>query len=73
MELYEYFKLFHDISIADYNLLTEKFKTKIFKKGDFITVPVKAYLEHNINLNLIKDKYLPPLTNGFFWILCNFH
>jgi len=39
MERYEYFKLFHDISIADYNLLTEKFKTKIFKKGDFITVP----------------------------------
>lgn len=39
MERYENFKLFHDINIADYNLLTDKFKIKTFKKGDFITVP----------------------------------
>jgi CRP-like cAMP-binding protein len=35
----EYFKLFHEIGTADYNLFTEKLKTKILKKGDFITVP----------------------------------
>lgn len=38
MERHEYFKLFHDIGTADYNLLTQNLKTKIFKKGDFITV-----------------------------------
>ena len=39
MERYEYFKLFHNIGTADYNLLTDNLKTKTFKKGDFITVP----------------------------------
>lgn len=38
MERYEYFKLFHDISKADYDLLTQNLKSKTFKKGDFITV-----------------------------------
>lgn len=38
MEQYEYFKLFHSIGIEDYNLLTKYIKTKVFKKGDFITV-----------------------------------
>lgn len=37
MERHEYFKLFHDIGTADYNLLTKSLKTKTFKKGDFIT------------------------------------
>ncbi len=39
MERYEYFKLFHDISKEDYDLLIKKLKPKSFKKGDFITVP----------------------------------
>lgn len=39
MERYEYFRLFHGIDTADYNLLTGNLKTKAFKKGDFITVP----------------------------------
>ncbi len=39
MERYEYFKLFHDISAADYDLLSGKLKTKTFKKGDLIIVP----------------------------------
>jgi CRP-like cAMP-binding protein len=39
MELKEYFRLFHEISMADYNLLTQSLETKTFKKGDFITVP----------------------------------
>lgn len=39
MEQHEYFNLFHKIGSADYHLLAEKFKTKIFKKGAFITVP----------------------------------
>jgi CRP-like cAMP-binding protein len=38
MELHEYFKLFHNIGTADYDLLTGNLKTKTFKKGDFITV-----------------------------------
>jgi CRP-like cAMP-binding protein len=37
MERHEYFKLFHDISTADYQLLTRNLKAKIFKKGDVIT------------------------------------
>lgn len=39
MERHEYFKLFHEISTADYNLLTDKLKLKTFKKRAFITVP----------------------------------
>lgn len=38
MEQHEYFKLFHNINTADYELLTQNLKTKTFKKGDFITV-----------------------------------
>lgn len=38
MERHEYFKLFHDIGRADYELLTKSLKTKTFKKGEFITV-----------------------------------
>lgn len=37
MEQIEYFKLFQDISTADYELLARNLKTKTFKKGDFIT------------------------------------
>lgn len=39
MERHEYFKLFHNISTADYTLLTDSLKSKFFKKGDFLTVP----------------------------------
>lgn len=39
MERHEYFKLFYDIDMADYDLLTKSLKTKTFQKGDFITVP----------------------------------
>lgn len=38
MDRYAYFKQFHHISKADYDLLSENLKTKICKKGDFITV-----------------------------------
>lgn len=38
MEQIEFFKLFHDISTADYDLLTKNLKTKTFMKGDFIVV-----------------------------------
>lgn len=37
MTRHDYFRLFHDISEADYHLLTENLRTKTFKKGDFIT------------------------------------
>lgn len=45
MERLEYFKLFHNLSTVDYDLLTQNLKTKTFKKGDFITVQDK----HNEN------------------------
>ncbi len=38
MEQYKYFKLFHDISTDDYELLNKNLKTKKFKKGELITV-----------------------------------
>jgi CRP-like cAMP-binding protein len=38
LEQIEYFKLFHNITTDDYNLLTRNLKTKRFKKGEFITV-----------------------------------
>ncbi len=51
MKRQEYFKLFHDIGTDDYNLLTENLKTKVFKKGDFITVPGQIQQE----LYLVKS------------------
>lgn len=45
MERHEYFNLFHNISTADYDLLTNKLKTKTFRKGDFITVPGQVQRE----------------------------
>lgn len=45
MNRYEYFTLFHDIKTDDYDLLTKNLKTKIFKKGDFITVPEQIQRE----------------------------
>ncbi|MBK6267167.1 Crp/Fnr family transcriptional regulator [Marivirga sp. S37H4] len=39
MEQYEFFKLFHDLSIEDYSLLTKNLKSRNFKKGDLITAP----------------------------------
>lgn len=35
----EYFKLFHVIGIAYYDLLTENLRNKTFRKGEFIPVP----------------------------------
>lgn len=45
MERYEYFRLFFDISKADYDLLTENLKTKTFKKGNLLAVPGKVQRE----------------------------
>jgi len=39
MQRFEYFKLFHNISLADYELLTQNLKTKTFRKGDLLMVP----------------------------------
>jgi CRP-like cAMP-binding protein len=39
MKREEYFKLFHEIGTADYNLLAKNLKSKTFNKGEFITVP----------------------------------
>ncbi len=75
MERHEYFKLFHDISGADYDLLTDRLKTRRFKKGDFITVPgqvqkelyfVKSgvqmsYFDINDKTHVIAFTYYPNL------------
>lgn len=45
MERYTFFKQFHDINLTDYRLLTDCFKTRSFKKGDFITVPGQTQRE----------------------------
>lgn len=38
MEQYAYFRHFHDLSIADYDLLAAQLKTSSFRKGAFITM-----------------------------------
>lgn len=75
MERYQHFKQFHDISIADYRLLTENLQPRSFKKGDFIIVPgqiqrelyfVKsgvqmAYLDTSDKTYVIHFSYFPNL------------
>lgn len=75
MEQYEYFRLFHHISVEDYNLLTKKLKTKTFKKGEFITIAgqtqqelyfVKkgvqmSYFDTDIKTHVIAFTYPPNL------------
>ena len=39
MELHSYLNNFYKISTADYQLLIEKFKTKSFKKNEFLCMP----------------------------------
>jgi len=39
MNRYEYFRLFHDISPADFDMLNDGLQSKSFKKGAFLTVP----------------------------------
>jgi len=45
MELFEYLRLFHNISDADYKLLGSKLKMKAFKRNEFITVPGQTQKE----------------------------
>ncbi|MGN7822944.1 Crp/Fnr family transcriptional regulator [Chitinophaga sp. 22536] len=45
MERYNYFKQFHDISLADYNLLTEHLQPRSFKKGESIIMPGQVQRE----------------------------
>lgn len=75
MERLDYFRQFHDIGTAEYDLLTVKLKTKLFKKGDFITVPgqvqkelyfVKSgvqmsYFDANDKTHVIAFTYFPNL------------
>ena len=39
MDRYENFRLFHDISVEDYNLLTKNLQLQTFKKGELIISP----------------------------------
>ena len=76
MEQYEYFKLFHDIDRADFDLLAKKLKVKTFKKGYLIIVPEQiqrevyfvktgvqmSYLETNKDkVQVIAFTYFPSL------------
>jgi CRP-like cAMP-binding protein len=75
MERYQHFKQFHDISMADYQLLIDALKPRSFRKGDFITVPgqiqrdlyfVKsgvqmAYLDTSDKTYVIHFSYFPNL------------
>lgn len=45
MTRYEYLRLFYDISLADYELLTEGLRPRTFQKGEFITVPGQVQKE----------------------------
>lgn len=45
MDRLEYFKFFHNIGKADYELLTKDLKTKSFKKGDLLIVPGQVQRE----------------------------
>lgn len=38
MKRFDYFRLFHDISAADFDLLNQNLRKKVFKKGEFITL-----------------------------------
>ncbi|HVI46096.1 MAG TPA: Crp/Fnr family transcriptional regulator [Chitinophaga sp.] len=57
MERYQYFKQFHDISIADYHLLTDNLKPRSFKKGAFITVPGQIQRELYFVKNGVQMAY----------------
>lgn len=57
MERYEYLRLFHDIGTEDYNLLTEKLKTRKFKKGDLIIVPGRVQKELYFVKNGVQMSY----------------
>ncbi|SJZ43308.1 cAMP-binding domain of CRP or a regulatory subunit of cAMP-dependent protein kinases [Chitinophaga eiseniae] len=75
MEHYGYFRQFHDISLADYHLLTDNLQSRSFKKGTAIVVPgqvqrdlyfVKsgvqmAYLEADDKTYVIDFSYAPAL------------
>lgn len=58
MEREQYFKQFHDISKADYLLLTENLKSRSFKKGDFITVPGQVQRELYFVKSGVQMSYL---------------
>lgn len=57
MEHIAYFRLFHNISSDDYDLLCENLKPKTFKRGDFITVPGKIQRELYFVKNGVQMSY----------------
>ncbi len=75
MDRYEYFRLFHDISVEDYNLMTRRLKNKRFRKGQVLVVPgevqrvlyfVKkgvqmSYVETESKTHVIAFTYYPNL------------
>lgn len=57
MERFEYFKFFHNISLADYELLTQNLKTKILRKGDLLTAPGQIQKELYFVKNGVQMSY----------------
>ncbi len=57
MERQEYFNFFHKVSTADYDLLVSKFKSRAFKKGEFITVPGQVQKELYFVKSVVQMSY----------------
>lgn len=76
MERYEFFKQFHNISIADYHLLTDCLKTRSFKKGDFITIPGQVqrdlyFVKSGVQMSYFDaDDKIYTLSFTYFPYLC---
>ena len=67
MERYEYFKLFHDISKADYDLLTQNLKSKTLRKGEFITVEGQIqrnlyFVKSGVQMSFFDSGIIRPLA-----------
>ncbi|SEW52830.1 Crp/Fnr family transcriptional regulator [Chitinophaga arvensicola] len=76
MERYEFFKQFHNIHPADYHLLTDGFKTRSFRKGDFITIPGQVqrdlyFVKSGVQMSYFDtgDK-IYTLSFSYFPLLC---
>ncbi|MBC9912564.1 Crp/Fnr family transcriptional regulator [Chitinophaga varians] len=57
MERYHYFRQFHDISLADYHLLTDNLQLRSFKKGESIVVPGQVQRELYFVKNGVQMAY----------------
>lgn len=76
MSLLQFFRLFHNISDENYQLLTDHFQSRSFKKNEFITVPGQvqkeiyfvekgtqmSYFENEDKIHVIAFTYPPNIS-----------